>query len=273
MRRVQPYGTASGTTYHNGDPLDGSVPDAAFFNLHNEELAYLVEQAGLPLSADDADPHQVAKAIVKLMQANAPILAAGAVGYFAMATAPAGWLVADGSAVSRTAYATLFSAIGTSFGAGDGNSTFTLPDLRGVSLRGFDGGRGLDPGRAFGSYQADALGSHSHGVNDPGHGHPLGDPGHSHGVGDPGHNHQTASQQGPGGGSGNSNSDGAGYLCNAIARNDGIAYTSRSGTGIGIAGSGTGLSIGGAGTGIAIAAAGAAETRGKNVALLACIKY
>lgn len=45
-------------------------------------------------------------------------------------TAPTNWLVCDGSAVSRTAYATLFAAIGTSYGSGDGSTTFNLPDLR-----------------------------------------------------------------------------------------------------------------------------------------------
>ena len=45
--------------------------------------------------------------------------------------APASWLFCDGSAVSRTTYAALFSAVGTSFGSGDGSTTFNLPDLRG----------------------------------------------------------------------------------------------------------------------------------------------
>lgn len=50
---------------------------------------------------------------------------------YAGSSAPAGWLLADGSAVSRTTYASLFSAISTTFGVGDGSSTFNLPDLRG----------------------------------------------------------------------------------------------------------------------------------------------
>lgn len=72
-------------------------------------------------------------------------------------TAPAGWLKANGAAVSRSTYATLFAAIGTTFGAGDGTTTFTLPDLRGEFIRGFDDGRGVDTGRALGSAQTDAL--------------------------------------------------------------------------------------------------------------------
>lgn len=88
----------------------------------------------------------------------------GAVLYFAGRTAPAGWLKANGAAVSRTAYAALFAAIGTTYGAGDGRSTFNLPDLRGEFLRGWDDGRGVDVGRVFGSAQAHALQSHQHGL-------------------------------------------------------------------------------------------------------------
>lgn len=88
----------------------------------------------------------------------------GTVLYFAGQTAPAGWLKANGAAVSRTAYATLFAAIGTTYGAGDGRSTFNLPDLRGEFLRGWDDGRGVDAGRVFGLAQAHALQSHQHGL-------------------------------------------------------------------------------------------------------------
>jgi phage-related tail fiber protein len=74
-----------------------------------------------------------------------------------MNVAPTGWLKSDGSAVSRTTYADLFTAIGTTFGSGDGSTTFNLPDLRGEFVRGFDDGRGIDTGRAFGSAQGDAI--------------------------------------------------------------------------------------------------------------------
>ncbi|QPB08629.1 tail protein [Burkholderia phage Mica] len=78
---------------------------------------------------------------------------AGMVMYFAGSAAPAGWLKANGAAISRTAYGALFARIGTTYGAGDGANTFNLPDLRGEFLRGFDDGRGIDPSRAFGSMQ------------------------------------------------------------------------------------------------------------------------
>ena len=56
-------------------------------------------------------------------------LPAGTMQMFAGNTIPAGWLLCDGSAISRTDYAKLFSAIGTIYGAGDGSTTFTLPNL------------------------------------------------------------------------------------------------------------------------------------------------
>jgi hypothetical protein len=48
----------------------------------------------------------------------------------AASTPPTGWLTCDGSAISRTGFPDLFSAIGTSYGAGDGSSTFNVPDYR-----------------------------------------------------------------------------------------------------------------------------------------------
>ncbi len=60
----------------------------------------------------------------------------GVVSAFAGTTAPAGWLLCDGAAVSRATYATLFSAIGIAWGAGDETTTFNVPDLRGVGLVG-----------------------------------------------------------------------------------------------------------------------------------------
>lgn len=77
----------------------------------------------------------------------------GTVGYFGYTDAPAGWLKANGAEVSRTTYATLFDSIGTTFGSGDGSTTFNLPDLRGEFPRGWDDSRGVDSARAIGSSQ------------------------------------------------------------------------------------------------------------------------
>lgn len=63
-------------------------------------------------------------------------LYAGFVSSFAGSTVPDGWLVCDGSAISRTTYARLFAAIGTTYGAGDGSTTFNLPDYASVRSAG-----------------------------------------------------------------------------------------------------------------------------------------
>ncbi len=78
--------------------------------------------------------------------------------------APSGWLLADGSAVSRTTYAALFAVLSTSHGAGDGSTTFNLPDLRGRAIVGHGTGSGLTArtrGQTGGSENAIVV-THSH---------------------------------------------------------------------------------------------------------------
>jgi microcystin-dependent protein len=87
---------------------------------------------------------------------------AGLVMAFASSTAPNGYLECNGSAISRATYSVLFSIIGTTYGAGDGSTTFNIPDLRAEFIRGWDNSRGIDTGRVFGSAQSDELKSHSH---------------------------------------------------------------------------------------------------------------
>lgn len=99
---------------------------------------------------------------------------AGKVDWFAMQTPPTGWLKANGAAVSRVLYPALFTAIGTVWGAGDGSTTFNVPDARGNFTRGWADGGSVDPGRAFGSLQDHLFASHNHGVSDPGHLHQTG---------------------------------------------------------------------------------------------------
>jgi microcystin-dependent protein len=76
---------------------------------------------------------------------------------FAAVSAPSGWLLCDGTAVSRTTYSALFAVIGTAFGTGDGSTTFNLPDCRGRSTIGTGAGSGLT-NRAIG----DKLGEETH---------------------------------------------------------------------------------------------------------------
>lgn len=86
----------------------------------------------------------------------------GTVAWFAAGTAPTGWIKANGAAVSRSTYAALFAAIGTTHGSGDGAATFNVPDLRGEFVRSLDDGRGVDSGRGIGTAQTDAMQGHRH---------------------------------------------------------------------------------------------------------------
>lgn len=118
---------------------------------------------------------------------------------FAGAAAPNGWLLCYGQAVKRSDYPNLFAAIGTTFGAGDGSTTFNLPDLRGRVPAGKDNMGGTPANRlttagsgvdgptlgAAGGSQAHTLTTaqmpaHNHGVTDPTHAHSVYDPGHTH---------------------------------------------------------------------------------------------
>lgn len=77
---------------------------------------------------------------------------------FAGSSIPAGWLECAGQVLSRTTYPDLFAVIGTTYGAAT-SETFNLPDLRGEFLRGWDNGKGVDPGRALGSAQGAKAGT------------------------------------------------------------------------------------------------------------------
>lgn len=72
------------------------------------------------------------------------VIPVGIIQMFAGSTAPNGWLVCDGSTVSRSAYSDLFKIIGTTYGAGNSNTTFTLPDMRGRFAMGAGTGTGLN---------------------------------------------------------------------------------------------------------------------------------
>ena len=107
------------------------------------------------------------------LASSVTLIPTGMVAPFAMSTAPTGWLECDGSAVSRTTYADLFTALGTTHGVGDGSTTFNVPDLRGEFIRGWDNGKGTDSGRTFGSFQADEFKSHDHKISGFGSGGTL----------------------------------------------------------------------------------------------------
>ena len=123
---------------------------------------------------------------------------AGAIEAYAGSTAPTGWLLAYGQAVSRSTYANLFAVIGTTYGSGDGSTTFNLPDLRGRAVAGLDNMGGSAASRltstvltasntlgATGGTQTHTMTSaempsHTHTQNI--HGHAFNDPGFIPGV-------------------------------------------------------------------------------------------
>lgn len=188
----------------------------------------------------------------------------GAITFFPRSTPPAGWLKANGALVSRATYAALWAEAQASgnlassqaaklpgqYGPGDGSTTFSLPDMRGEFIRALDDGKGTDSGRALGSAQSSSNLNHNHTVYDSGHSHEITDPGHDHGVG---------SVYVVGGDLGFIGPR-SGYINNV-----GIRDSSNTDT--------TNISINSATSNIWLDSSGGDETRPRNVALLACIKY
>ena len=165
---------------------------------------------------------------------SSPVLT-GQVAYFAMSIAPTGWLKCNGASLSRTTYVRLFNAIGTTFGSSDANS-FSLPDLRGEFLRSWDDSRGIDTSRAFGTAQSYLIQSHNH-----------------TGTTDDGGNHNHSWQLWNNSGDGNQS-----LLYYESGNSLSTVYTSASGYHT---------------HAFTTSTVGGVETRPRNVALLACIKY
>lgn len=193
------------------------------------------------------------------------ILPPGSMLDFAGTAAPAGFLLCDGSAVSRSTYAALFASIGTTWGAGDGLSTFNLPNMQRRTSIGSGGTAISGPANTVGSVGGEEahvlvtgeLASHTHTISDPGHNHGVNDPGHNHGVNDPGHNHGVND---PGHSHylnlSNSAAVGGGFG-GADAAQSGVTYfnTAPSQTGISIAGNATGIYLSASGTRVNLNAA------------------
>lgn len=158
----------------------------------------------------------------------------GTIAAFAMSTAPSGFLKANGAAISRSTYSALFAKIGTTYGAGDGSTTFNLPDLRGYFPRAWDDGRGVDAGRAIGSTQADQNLSHTHTTDSQGS-----------------HNHSISKGSGSGGET--AITVGAGHRSVTLTLGGHVSTAGDHAHNV--------------------VASGGGEARPKNIALLFCIKY
>lgn len=126
--------------------------------------------------------------------ASVPAVPVGSMQAFAGSSAPTGWLLCNGTTASRTTYSNLYSVIGTTYGVGDGSTTFGLPDMRGRVPMGagtgnqlnasgsgaITGGTGMTArtAGAFGGEETHLLSS----AEIPAHSHPVSDAGHNHGA-------------------------------------------------------------------------------------------
>lgn len=157
-----------------GHPTDGSstggipatVPGAVWYEAVTQEQVNVIRAGGL--TPDRNDNTQMAAAIQAMIDAAraalqsqidalaSSVFVPGSIAFFAVNTAPNGWLVADGSAVSRSTYSDLFSAIGTTYGSGNGSSTFNLPNLIG---RFAEGAAAAEVGTAMAAGLPDITGS------------------------------------------------------------------------------------------------------------------
>lgn len=180
-----PVGTDLITTTAVGPPsiraLSTALDDAAKFGSSGHSVRPAPALAGrLWLSTDTG---QVAldtgAAWIEIARTVVAATPPGVIMWSAGVTAPTGWLIANGASVSRTTYAALFALLGQGYGAGDGSTTFGLPDLRGRAPIGVGQGAGLT-NRVLG----EAVGTETHVLSageQPVHSHLA--PDHAHEAG------------------------------------------------------------------------------------------
>ncbi|CAI1820846.1 Phage Tail Collar Domain [Serratia liquefaciens] len=151
---MQKVSSVTETADQNGEFTEGNVAQgvpptilkAVIFNTWQRELVNTVEGAGLELEPDNH--HQVIEAINKLISnAVKQSIPTGVPLPWPSTTVPSGWLICDGSTFNKSQYPQL----ATAYPSGK------LPDLRGEFIRGFDGGRNIDPGRDMLSSQPATL--------------------------------------------------------------------------------------------------------------------
>jgi microcystin-dependent protein len=135
------------------NPIDSSTIEAG--DAVTQELFTTIK--------DDLDDHESRVATLELTSAVAVLT--GEVRMYGSSVAPTGWLNCDGSAISRTTYASLFAVLGTQYGVGDGLTTFNLPDIRSRAPIGLNaaGGGGLSArimGEKYGSESVNLLHNH-----------------------------------------------------------------------------------------------------------------
>lgn len=185
---------------------------------------------------------------VDLQNQAAPI---GSVTQTARSTAPTGWLLCDGTAVSRTTYAGLFAAIGTTYGSGNGSTTFNLPNLKGRVPVGRDSGQtefdvlGEASGSKTHTLSSGEMPSHTHVQNAHTHvqnSHNHTQNSHTHGLG--GQNGVMRSNTTA---TGNSSSIGTGHYWSGLANSDAATAVNQATTATNQATTATNQNTGGGG--------------------------
>jgi microcystin-dependent protein len=238
--RVDPQGI----TQAAGDVRYLQITTAAstYLALSGGTLSGNLTLPGVPTTTNMAATKGYVDTQIAAIPAATDLTPAGTVIWTARTTAPTGYLKANGAAISRTTYATLFSAIGTTYGVGDGSTTFNLPDLRGEFIRGWDDGRGIDAGRNLGSNQAQDYQSHNHSATST-----VYDPSHDHAYPRPYYGTAAGGAGVPGAELGTAGTEG--FVDVAVQHGF------------------TGISVG-----TTVANSGGTETRPRNISLLGCIK-
>ncbi|MDH0176381.1 phage tail protein [Aeromonas dhakensis] len=132
---------------NGGSGVPPSVPEDFWFHMIQEELLGVLTMAGIAPAKGDLN--QIAKSIQSIAFSAYPV---GAPIPWPTAVPPSGFLAMTGQSFSATTYPKLAQAY----------PSLVLPDMRGEFVRGFDGGRGVDPGRSILSGQSDQIVSHSH---------------------------------------------------------------------------------------------------------------
>lgn len=157
--------TAIKTAQGGADPAAGAIASGGVYASTYDGTVWRTQGLGFVPSSGGTISGNLVVTGNLTVNGTANMAPPGSVIMWAANAAPSTWLECDGAAVSRTTYAALFSAIGTTFGVGDGTTTFNVPDMRGYFARGWDHGRGVDTGRTFGSNQTDEFEAHVHTVN------------------------------------------------------------------------------------------------------------
>ena len=173
------------------NPTMGDVAQALTDSLPRNGAAPMTGQLTLVNSPPTASLHAISKGYADQLFASAAGVPIGAILTYAAGTAPSGYILCDGSPVSRSTYADLFALIGTTYGSGDNVTTFNVPNLVDYFIRGRNATT-----RPVGSLEAAAFANHVHPITDNGHVHTLsnlthvhGQAAHTHTVTDPGHAH------------------------------------------------------------------------------------